>query len=55
MTSLLLLAALSLGPDSLHFSGLARQLEVTPPRVEEPQIRIDGILGEDAWNNALIK
>lgn len=54
MMSLLLLAAISLGPDTLHFSGQDRQLEVTPPRMEHPEIRIDGILQEPAWDSAAV-
>ena len=53
MVSLFLMAAaISLGPDTLHFSGQERQLEVRPTRVENPQIRIDGILDEGAWQAA---
>jgi hypothetical protein len=48
----LLLSAVLLPADTLVFSGRDRQLEVSPPRVEEPGIRIDGELTEASWENA---
>ena len=52
MIETLLLSALLLPADTLIFSGRDHQLEVSPPRVEEPGIRIDGELTEASWENA---
>jgi hypothetical protein len=54
--SLLLSAALLAGGpvfgDTLVFSGRDHHLEVSPPRIEDPEIRIDGFLEEDEWDHA---
>jgi len=52
MTALLLALALAAAPDTLQFVGKDLQLEVAPPRVESPAIRIDGVLDEPEWENA---
>ncbi len=52
MIRALLLAATLLQPDTLVFSGRDRQLDVEPPRLEEPRIRIDGLLDEVEWESA---
>ena len=50
----LLLAGLLIPADTLSFSGRTRELEVTPPRIEAPDIRIDGFLEEDEWREAAV-
>jgi hypothetical protein len=57
MVSALLLTALLLPPatpDTLTFSGRALELEVTPPRMEDPGIAVDGRLDEEAWKGAAV-
>src|SRR5438552_2392699 len=47
------LLALALGADpAVIFSGRERQLNVTVPRQDDPQIVIDGVLDEEAWAHA---
>lgn len=48
-----LFATVFLAPsDTLHFSGRDSQLDVAPPRVEAPAIRVDGRMDEPAWQQA---
>jgi hypothetical protein len=55
MIALLLAGALVLPPaDTLAFSGRTQQLEVTPPRFEEVDIRIDGKVDEAVWEEAAV-
>jgi hypothetical protein len=54
MLELFLAASLLLPSDTLTFNGQALQLEVTPPRMEDPQIRIDGRMEEDEWQDAAV-
>ncbi len=43
------------GPaNSLVFLGSAGELEVRAPRLEDPEIRINGMLDEDAWAGAAV-
>jgi hypothetical protein len=51
LASLALLAGL-LGPGENDFSGAERELDVAPPRVEAPDIAIDGRLDEAEWSLA---
>jgi hypothetical protein len=48
----LLLQGLMVPADTLVFSGRDHQLEVSPPRLEAPEIRVDGVLSEAAWSQA---
>lgn len=51
----LLLLAVALAPtDTLSFSGRERELEVTPTRLETPEIHIDGHMVEPAWAEAAV-
>lgn len=52
MIQALILSALFAQADTLVFSGRELQLDVSPPRVEEPQIKIDGRLDDASWGNA---
>jgi hypothetical protein len=54
MIALLLAGALLATPDTLAFSGRTHQLEVTPPRFEEVDIRIDGKMEEAVWEEAAV-
>jgi hypothetical protein len=54
MIPLLLAGALLVTPDTLAFSGRTRQLDVTPPRFEEVDIRIDGRVEESVWEEAAV-
>jgi hypothetical protein len=54
MLTPLVLTSLLISPDTLLFSGRIQQLEVNPPRIESPQIRIDGELAEEVWDNAAV-
>ena len=54
LSTLALLAALTMPVDSLPFSGRLRQLEVGIPRVENPEVRIDGDLDEAVWAQAAL-
>jgi hypothetical protein len=51
LTSLALLAV-ALGPGEDDFSGAERELDVAPPRVEAPDISVDGRLDEPEWAQA---
>jgi hypothetical protein len=54
MLESLLLAGLLIPADTLIFSGRTHDLEVSPTRLEAPEIRIDGFLEEDAWGAAAV-
>jgi hypothetical protein len=54
MIELLLLGAVLAPQDTLSFSGRTYQLEVTPPRFEEVEIRIDGRVEEAVWGEAAV-
>jgi hypothetical protein len=60
LTLLPLALATSLGAldanvaDSLTFRGMARQLDVDVPRIEESDVRIDGRLDENLWSEAAV-
>jgi hypothetical protein len=52
VTTLLLLAILAPPADTLVFRGQDGQLQVTPPRIETPDITVDGRLDEPVWEEA---
>ena len=54
MLELFLVASLLVPADTITFSGQTLQLEVIPPRMESPQIRIDGRMEEDEWQDAAV-
>ena len=54
MIELLVLGAVLASNDTLTFSGRTRQLEVTPPRFDEVDIRIDGQVDEAVWSEAAL-
>ena len=54
MIQFLLLAAVLAPSDTLGYSGRTRQLEVTPPRIEAPEVRIDGRVEEEVWAEAAV-
>lgn len=54
MLSLLLATALLLPGDTLTYSGQHQELEVQPPRLEDPAVRVDGVLGEETWSRAAV-
>ncbi|RMH17772.1 MAG: hypothetical protein D6701_07160 [Gemmatimonadetes bacterium] len=41
-------------PDTLRFSGRDGALDVHPPRIDEPKVRIDGRLDEAVWAQAAV-
>lgn len=53
ITTALLLGLLAAG-DSLVYRGDSRELEVEPPRVENPRIDVDGSLDEPEWARAAV-
>ena len=52
MIGALLLSSVLFQADTLVFNGRDHQLQVSPPRFEEPQIRIDGRLDDLSWESA---
>ena len=54
MIDLFLMMALLAPSDTLSFSGRTHQLEVNPPRIESPEVRIDGRLEEAVWAEAAV-
>jgi len=54
MIELLLMGAILAPADTLAFSGRTHQLEVTPPRFEDVDIRIDGRVDEAIWGEAAV-
>ena len=54
LTGLFLLATLATEPDSIRYSGRMGELEVSPPKLVDPGINIDGRLDEQAWGTAAI-
>jgi len=54
MLSLLLATALLLPGDTLTYSGQHQELDVQPPRLEDPAVRVDGVLGEEIWSRAAV-
>lgn len=52
MIQVLLLSAILAPADTIVFNGRDHQLEVMPPRIEEPDIRIDGSLDDEDWQEA---
>ena len=51
---LLLMATLGTEPDSLRYNGRMGELEVSPPKLVDPGINVDGLLDEQAWTTAAI-
>ncbi len=54
LLTLLVATLASSASDSLTYRGLARELEVRVPRVEEPQVDIDGRVDEEVWETAAV-
>ena len=54
LTELLLLATLGTEPDSIRYNGRMGELEVSPPKLVDPGINVDGFLDERAWSTAAI-
>ena len=54
MLVLAFLAAALFPADSLVFRGDARELEVSAPRIESVDVRIDGRLDEPEWGEAAV-
>lgn len=54
MLKLILMAGVLFPSDTLTFSGRTHELEVSPPRFEHPDIRVDGSLQEPVWSDAAV-
>ena len=54
LTELFLLATLGTEPDSIRYNGRMGELEVSPPKLVDPGINVDGLLDEQAWSTAAI-
>ena len=50
----MMMLGLTATPDTVVYRGDRGELEVTPPRVEAPAIRVDGRLDEAAWARAAV-
>ncbi|GIS80650.1 MAG: hypothetical protein CM1200mP14_22160 [Gammaproteobacteria bacterium] len=54
LSELFLMATLGTEPDSLRYNGRMGELEVSPPKLVDPGINVDGLLDEQAWTTAAI-
>ena len=54
LSELFLIATLGTEPDSLRYNGRMGELEVSPPKLVDPGINVDGLLDEQAWTTAAI-
>lgn len=46
-------ATVAVPPVGMQYDGSAGELDVTTPRVDDPAVRIDGVLDDGAWSRAV--